>query len=110
MRCGASRLAISRLRLECMRADDLTREQARALKNKLQPMLGYLSRLKRRMMQRGFLDGDPLLDAVVNAANAMHALSVEADYLTMNASKAEKPPTVDPLFTRKSNLRKHEKH
>jgi hypothetical protein len=92
-----------------MRCEDLTREQARALKNKLQPMLGYLSRLKRRMHQRGFLSGDPLLDAVVNAENAMHALSVEADYLAMSGGKAEQPPSVDPLFTRKSNLRKHER-
>ena len=61
------------------------------------------------MHQRGFLDGDPLLGAVVNAENAMHALGVEAHYLAMNASKAEKPPAVDPLFTRKSNLRKHER-
>ena len=30
-----------------MRSDDLTREQARALKNKLHPMLGYLNRLKK---------------------------------------------------------------
>jgi hypothetical protein len=92
-----------------MKCNDLTRDQARALKNKLQPMLGYLNRLKHRMHQRGFLAGDPLLDTVVNAENAMHALSVEADYLAMNASKPENLPAVDPLFTRKSNLRKHER-
>jgi hypothetical protein len=64
-----------------MQSTDLTREQAHALKNKLQPMLGYLGRLKHRMMRRGFLTGDPLLDAVVRAENAMHALSVEVHYL-----------------------------
>ena len=45
-----------------MQTTDLTRDQARALKNKLQPMLGYLGRLKRRMMRRGFLNADPLLE------------------------------------------------
>ena len=36
-----------------MRSDDLSIEQARAIKNKLQPMLGYLNRLKKRMAHRG---------------------------------------------------------
>jgi hypothetical protein len=31
-----------------MQADDLTREQAAALKNKLRPTLAYLGKLKRR--------------------------------------------------------------
>jgi hypothetical protein len=64
-----------------MKCDDLTRDEARALKNKLQSMLGYLRRLKRRMVRRGFLNGDPLLDSVVRAENAMHALIVEVHYL-----------------------------
>jgi hypothetical protein len=93
-----------------MQSTDLTRAQARALKNKLQPMLGYLSRLKRRMVRRGFPNDDRLMRAVVEAENAMHALSVETHYLSMNDGKAEKPAAVDPLFTRKSNLRKHERH
>jgi hypothetical protein len=44
--------------------------------NKLHPMLGYLSRLKRRIVQREFLSGDSLLQAVVQAENAVHALHV----------------------------------
>jgi hypothetical protein len=64
-----------------MQREDVSREQARAPNNKLQPMLGYLGRLKRRMVRRGFLNGDPLLDSVVRAENAMHALSVEVHYL-----------------------------
>ena len=32
-----------------MRSDDLTREQAEAIKAKLTPMLQYLARLKKRM-------------------------------------------------------------
>ena len=65
-----------------MRSDDLTPEQARALKNRLQPMLGYLNRLKHRMRRRGFLADDPLLAAVCRAENAMHELHVQVHYLT----------------------------
>src|SRR6478735_7005031 len=64
-----------------MQSNDLTRDQARALKNKLHPMLGYLARVKRRMVRRGFLNDDPLLAAVVRAEDAMHALHVEVHYL-----------------------------
>jgi hypothetical protein len=64
-----------------MRAEDLTREQARALKNKLQPMLSYLGRLKDRMRRRGFVADDRLLAAVCRAEDAIHALSVEVHYL-----------------------------
>jgi hypothetical protein len=51
-------------------------------KNKLRSMLNYLGKLKRRMVQRGFLSGDPLLDAVVYAENAVHALHVQVYYLS----------------------------
>ena len=64
-----------------MRAEDLSREQARALKNKLQPMLSYLGRLKDRMRRRGFVGDDRLLAAVCRAEDAMHALSVEVHYI-----------------------------
>jgi hypothetical protein len=64
-----------------MQSTDLTRDQARALKNKLQPMLRYLARLKRRMTYRGFQADDRLFAAVVQTENAIHALSVEVHYL-----------------------------
>ena len=64
-----------------MQSDDLTREQARALKNKLQPMLGYLNRLKKRMHNRGFPSDDELLQAVCKAEMAMHELHVATHYL-----------------------------
>jgi hypothetical protein len=64
-----------------MQSDDLTKNQARALKNKLQPMLGYLNRLKRRMIRKGFPPDDPLLAATRRAEDAMHALHVETHYL-----------------------------
>jgi hypothetical protein len=64
-----------------MQSSDLTKAQARALKNKLAPMLGYLNRLKRRMVRRGFPPDDPLLVAARRAEDALHALHVEAHYL-----------------------------
>ena len=64
-----------------MRSDDLIREQARALKNKLQPMLGYLNRLKKRMTYRGFPPDDELLRLVCKAEMAMHELHVATHYL-----------------------------
>jgi hypothetical protein len=69
-----------------MRSDDLTREQARALKNKLQPMLGYLNRLKKRMQRKGFPTDDRLLISACRAEDAMHALAVEVHYLTCSDS------------------------
>lgn len=73
-----------------MQSNDLTKEQARALKNKLHPMLGYLGRLKRRMVRRGFLSDDPLLAAVCRAEDAMHALHVETHYLACGDSVGRK--------------------
>jgi hypothetical protein len=59
-----------------MQSNDLTEEQARALNNKLQPILGYLSKLKRRMVFKGFRPNDAVLRRVVEAEAAMHRLSV----------------------------------
>jgi hypothetical protein len=84
-----------------MQADDLTREQARALKNKLQPMLAYLCKLKRRMLQRGFLSDDSLLDPVVQAENAVHALHVQVHYLSCgDVVRRQREPNGLPISDR----------
>lgn len=75
-----------------MRSDDLTRDQAGALKNKLHPMLGYLGRPKKRMLRRGFQAEDPLFTAVVQAEDAMHALNVETHYLSCHGGVGRKRP------------------
>jgi hypothetical protein len=80
-------------RTAAMRSDDLTRDQARALKNKLQPMLGYLNRLKKRMVSKGFPPDDPLLAAVCHAENAVHELCVEVHYLACGDSVGHRPDT-----------------
>lgn len=74
-----------------MRSDDLTRDQARAIKNKIQPMLGYLSRLKRRMIFKGFPPDDGLLQAVCRAESAMHELHVAAHYLSCGDTAGGRP-------------------
>jgi hypothetical protein len=73
-----------------MCSDDLTPEQARALKNKLQPMLGYLNRLKHRMRRRGFPPDDPLVAAVCHAEDAVHQLHVQMHYIVCDASAGRK--------------------
>jgi hypothetical protein len=44
-------------------------------------MLGYLNRLKRRMVRKGFPPDGPLLLVAGRAEDAMHALHVEMHYL-----------------------------
>ena len=44
------------------------------------PMLGYLNRLERCMEQRGFPVDDKLWARVVDARDAMHALTVAVHY------------------------------
>src|SRR3954466_7243574 len=65
-----------------MRREDLTREQAEAIKQKIRPMLAYLNRLKKRMNDRKFPHNDPLFNEVVDAADALHKLNVSIHYLS----------------------------
>ena len=60
-----------------MKADDLTRSQCRALKNKLEPMASYLHRLRVRMQRRGFPPDDPLMQLVNKASQSVHELHGE---------------------------------
>ena len=45
--------------------------QAEVLKAQIRPMLRYLNRLPKRMIQRGFLNRDPLFNRVVKASNKL---------------------------------------
>src|SRR5258707_12473668 len=64
-----------------MRREDLTREQAEAIKEKIAPILGYLNRLKKRMNEV-FARDDPLFAEVIDAADALHKLNVSIHYLS----------------------------
>src|SRR3954453_2976116 len=64
-----------------MRREDMTREQAEAIKEKIGPMLGYLNRVKKRM-NAVFARDDSLFAEVIDAADAMHKLNVSIHYLS----------------------------
>jgi hypothetical protein len=93
-----------------MNADDLTHGQARALKNKLEPMVSYLHRLGKRMSGRGFPEDDPLRLLVAAALKAMYELHAEVQCRSIDGKGRDEQPPLDPLFTRTSAPRKHEKY
>jgi len=92
-----------------MNADDLTRGQAGALKNKLEPMVSYLNRLGKRMSGRGFPDDDPMRLLVAAALKAVFELHAEVQCRSIDGKGRDEKPAVDPLFARISAPRKHEK-
>jgi hypothetical protein len=53
---------------------EVTRRQARIVMAKIEPMLGYLTRLRRRMGSRGFTQDDPLYSLVQHAEQAVQRL------------------------------------
>jgi hypothetical protein len=59
-----------------MRSNDLTKEQAQDIKDKIGPMLAYLNRLAKRMNQRRFPPDDRLMQAVGKAAQASNGIPV----------------------------------
>jgi hypothetical protein len=95
-----------------MNADDLTKAQYAALRNKVGEIVAYLGRLNKRMGDRGFSEDDPLKQVVVSALRSVHQLHAEVTCRSIDGKGREeiaKPP-VDPLFTRTSAPRKHEKY
>ena len=54
-----------------MRSSDLTAEQVRVMADRIQPLLGYLSRLQARMDVEGFPVDDGLLVLVREARDAV---------------------------------------
>jgi hypothetical protein len=93
-----------------MRIDDLTRAQARALKNKIGPTVECLNRLGKRMSSRGFPDDNPVKLLVASALKALYELHAEMQCRSLDGKGREEKPPVDPLFTRTSAPRKHEKY
>ena len=55
-----------------MNSNDLTRGQARAIKNKLDPIVDYLNRLGKRMSDRYFPVDDPARVMVMDALKAVY--------------------------------------
>jgi hypothetical protein len=65
-----------------MRSQDLTTDQAEALKAKIGPMHGYLNRLIKRMNRKNFPRDDELFHSVLQASAAIHDLNVRLHYLS----------------------------
>ncbi len=65
-----------------MDRDSLTKEQAKTINASSTANLGYLHRLRERMVKAGFPPNDPLLKLVENAYDATHRLFVALHYLS----------------------------
>jgi hypothetical protein len=63
--------------------------QARQIRATLRPALGYLSRLKRRMENRGFPPDDKLYVAVAAAYDALYGLCVDLHYRSCETGVAK---------------------
>jgi hypothetical protein len=69
--------------------------QARKIREALQPALGYLTRLQRRMEVTGFPPDDRLYMAAVKAQTSLQTLLVELHYLSCG-SGIGRPPGKPP--------------
>ena len=69
----------------------LTPDQAKALANRLQPMLGYMARLTDRMLKSAWCAHDPAYVAAWKARDAMHELLVRLRYASCAPGCAGKP-------------------
>jgi hypothetical protein len=80
-----------------MNSDDLTKEQAAALKTALFPGINFLVRLKTRMQKAGFKDTDKLYELVCAAYDASWLLSHELHYMSCDGVyRTPKPPKPKP--------------
>ena len=86
-----------------MDSSHLTEQQAAALRDKLQPMLGYLRRLAARMQEQGWPPNDPVRKGVDEAAetlfftyNKLSRLAVPAGTGWKSASAASATPPAPP--------------
>lgn len=71
-----------------MDSRDLTADQIKVIQDKVQPMLAYLTALRRRMEEKGF--GDKLMDTVSKAHDSIHHLSTSLHYLHVDRQRDEK--------------------
>jgi hypothetical protein len=91
-----------------MDAEQVTRRQARIIHARVAEMRMYLHRLHQRMVKRGFNPGDPLLEFVRNAQQAIGEL-----YVDLEIRKREGPVSVPeskhtPWLEQKSARKRHD--
>jgi hypothetical protein len=80
--------------------------QARKIAALLQPAVGYLTRLQRRMEVTGFPPNDPLYVATVQAQRAMQSLLVDLHYLACESGVGRRPPESQSPSNRTKDSRK----
>jgi hypothetical protein len=73
-------------------SNGLKRWQAKRIGAALHPALGYLSRLQRRMEQRGFPPQDQLYQLVTRAFEALHHLCIELHYRSCDGGVGRPAP------------------
>ena len=73
-------LYICALRRCAVKSDDLSPEQAKAIHDRGGPIVGYLHRLRERMVQRGFPEDDPLLKLVSETYDKAQHLTMDLHY------------------------------
>ncbi len=73
-----------------MKADDLTREQAHVIADRVAEMARYLLRLRKRMYELGFPEDDTLYELTGEARHHVHMLWL--DLHGRSASGISKPP------------------
>ncbi len=70
-----------------MRSTDLNDWQRHALRNQVQRMSLYLTKLRKRMLAKGFRDDDPLLRAATEADRSVHSLYAQTQLLANPAPR-----------------------
>jgi hypothetical protein len=89
-----------------MRSDQLTRRQCEVLKEQIRRQLSYLNHLQARMIKRRFVQGDPLLQRVIDARAAMHNLHIELHYLSCDGGVGRLPRQRDD----EAESERHQRH
>jgi hypothetical protein len=78
-----------------MTSDDLTKEQIEQLLKSINPTVGFLGRLERRMEKTQWANNDPVYVATRAARDALQSLSMTLHYLTCEGTKA--PASLDAM-------------
>ena len=86
-----------------MNSSQVTRRQARIVRAKIEPTRDYLTKLRRRMQQRGFASDDELMGLVIVAELALYSLTNDLQLRVWDGPK-ESPREPTPLGKSKRAL------
>jgi hypothetical protein len=92
-----------------MKAEQVTRRQARVLHARVSEMRMYLCRLRSRMTKRGFVPDDPLFELVKKAEQAIGELYVDLDVRRREAPLSVPEQVQTPWLEQKSARKRHDR-